>query len=531
MRSTKDFIKDGVLLTVTMLILRTAGVFFSARLTVLAGAPVMGLYTQIMSVYAFAVTAAAAGVNLGAVRITSESYGAGRFSDIRSGVAESVSYCLKAGIAVSLIFYIGAPFLGGKLLADVRTVSSLRALALALPFLSVSNAFHGYFHGVKRIYKSAAVNLIEQFFRIGATLYALSAVDVTNAETVCLTLVICNASSEALSCFILFFLYIFDVKRFKRNAGRSDSLRKRFIGITLPVAVSSLIRSGLTTAEHILIPIGLRAFGSDSDTALSKYGAVSGMALPILLYPMALLSAFASVTISELSARVSAGESSKKINATVSRGVSLALIYGIGCSAIVRFFSEQLGLAIYKSTDAAAFLNVMAPLVIFMYLDHISDGMLKGLDKQNYVMRVNIFDAALSVIFAVILIPKFGIYGFIASIYICECLNCAFSFGMLMVKTNFGVSLVRSLVLPTLSVSASLALVGLTVRLTNILGLYLIGESVAAGIILSVAYYLLFLKLTGALKNKKNGDENKEIFSFKRTVTTQKQKTFYKSKA
>jgi len=302
------------MLTVTMLILRTAGVFFSARLAVLAGASVMGLYTQIMSVYSFAVTAAAAGVNLGALKITSESFGGARLSDIRSGVRESVSYCLKAGITVSLVFYIGAPFLGGRMLCDNRTVSSLRALAIALPFISVSNAFHGYFHGVKRIYKSAAVNLFEQFFRIGMTLYALNAIDVTNTEAVCLALVICNASSEAASCLLLFILYTFDAKRFTFSHGNSNRLKKRFISITLPVAISSLVRSGLTTAEHVLIPIGLRAYGADSDTALAKYGTVSGMALPILLYPMALLSAFASLSIAELSARVSAGEDKKNIN-------------------------------------------------------------------------------------------------------------------------------------------------------------------------------------------------------------------------
>ncbi len=502
------------MLTVTMLILRTAGVFFSARLAAKAGASVMGLYTQIMSVYGFAVTAAAAGVNLGALRITSESYGAGRFQDIRCGIRESASYCLKAGIAVSLIFYFGAPFLGGSVLRDNRTISCLRALAVALPFIALSNAFHGYFHGVKRIGKSAFVNLTEQFVRIGATLYALNIVDITNTESVCLALVICNASSEALSCFTLFILYIFDIRRFEHVSKHSKTLRTRFISITFPVAISSLIRSGLTTSEHILIPIGLRASGADIDTALAKYGIVSGMALPILLYPMALLSAFASVTIAELSARVSSGESKKSINETISKGVSLALIYGIGCTAIIRYFSDTLGITVYKNADAGQFLRIMAPLVIFMYLDHISDGMLKGLDMQNYVMKVNIFDAALSVLFAIILIPKFGIYGFVASIYICECLNCVCSFGMLMFKSGFPINLFNSIVLPTLSAIITVWLTSSTSFILNKIGLTALSENIIFGIIVSVIYYFLLLKFTGALKSRK-----KESIPLKSTVS------------
>lgn len=494
------------MLTVTMLILRTAGVFFSARLAVMAGASVMGLYTQISSVYAFAVTAAAAGVNLGALRITSEALGGGRISEIRCGMRESLSYCLRAGITVSLIFYLGAPIFGGVILCDSRTVASLRAFTVALPFISVSNAFHGYFHGVKRIYKSAAVNLLEQLVRISATLYTLSVINASDTELVCLALVICNVSSEVFSCLILFILYLFDARRYPLSCKQSSYLKKRFSGITLPIAVSSLIRSGLTTSEHILIPIGLRASGADTETALSKYGTVSGMALPILLYPMALLSAFASVTISELSGRASAGESKKSINSTVSKGVSLALIYGIGCAAIIYRFSDALGIAIYQSAEAGDFLRIMSPLVIFMYLDHISDGMLKGLDMQGYVMKVNVFDAAMSVLFAAVLIPKLGIYGFVASIYICECLNCTCSFGMLMYKTGFGISLFKSLAMPTLSVITAIWLASHISRtITDVLSVtHSLGLTV--GIMLSAGFYFVLLRLTGSLGKELKAD-------------------------
>ena len=102
---------------------------------------------------------------------------------------------------------------------------------------------------------------------------------------------------------------------------------------------------------------------------------------------------------------------------------------------------------------------------------------------------------------------------------------------MLMVKTSFGISFIRSLALPTLSVTASLGLVKLSSRIFDNIGLQFISENVYFGILLSIAYYLLFLKLTGAFKNQKNANENKEIFSFKSAVTPKTQKIFYKSKA
>ena len=450
-----DFIKDGILLTFATLVLRSAGIFFSARLSIIAGTAVLGLYTQIMSVYSFAATAATAGVNLGALRITAENLGRGDIGSLRSGMSEAVKYCLKIGFITCLLLAINAMFFGTILLRDSRTVSSLQALALALPFISVANAFHGYFNGIKRIYKSIAVSVCEQTVRITLTLYALTHTASSDTETMCLTLIICNVASEVVSCLLLSVLYLFDSKRYPRMRENSAEMRKRFIGISVPLAVSALIRSGLTSAEHIHIPIGLRANGESSETAMSKYGIVSGMVMPILLYPMALLSSFASITVTNLSSRISACESKNCIAETVSKGISLTLRYAIGVSTIIHYFSDTLADTIYHSSEAGEYLRIMAPLIFLMYLDHISDGMLQGLDKQNYVMKVNIIDASLSVIFAIFLIPSFGIYGFIVSVYICELLNCICSFGMVIRVLPIRFSFTKNILLPIFCSSAA----------------------------------------------------------------------------
>lgn len=456
--SSVSFIKDGILLTFATLALRSAGIYFSSRLSVIAGTAVLGLYTQIMSVYAFAATAATAGVNLGALRVTAENYGRGDIDYIRTGMREAIKYCLKIGLFTCLLLALNSRLFGTALLRDARTVSSLRTLAFALPFISVANAFHGYFNGIKRIYKSIAVSFCEQGVRIFLTLYTLTRLNGASTEMMCLTLVACNVASEIVACLLLSVLYVFDSRHYPIVTENKKQLKKRFTGITVPIAISALIRSGLTSAEHILIPIGLRANGESGDGAMSKYGIVSGMVMPILLFPMALLSSFASITVTNLSSRISASEAKHSISKTVSKGISLSLKYAIGVATIIHYFAPILADSIYSSSEAGIYLRIMAPLVFLMYLDHISDGMLKGLDKQNYVMKVNIIDASLSVIFAIILIPRFGIYGFIASVYLCEFLNCLCSFGMLIRTLPLRFSITENILLPIFTASASVYL-------------------------------------------------------------------------
>ena len=245
MKTEKKLIGDGILLTVTTLALKTAGVMFSSVLTATAGAEAMGLSSQITAVYAFAVTAAAAGVNLGAMRLSAESRGAGKEDEIRVGVRCALLYCFRTGLLTSVLLFAFAPFLAYRLIGTVAAVLPLRLLAAAIPCISVSGAFHGYFNGVRRVYKSAAVNIIEQITRISITvagLYSLtgrvgrlpsalvSAVGglvsmlsklsgngFDRTGLACLTVVFGSVTAELLSCLILALLYLADCRRYPKT--------------------------------------------------------------------------------------------------------------------------------------------------------------------------------------------------------------------------------------------------------------------------------------------------------------------------
>ena len=213
------------------------------------------------------------------------------------------------------------------------------------------------------------------------------------------------------------------------------------------MAVTALIRSGLSSAEHLLLPRGLRLYGTDS--ALAQYGVICGMALPIVLYPMAVMNAFAQLNTADIATRVSAGEEGDSLRARISRGISFSLIYGIGCAAILRAMAYPLGLQIYGESEAGYYISALSAFAVLSYLDHITDSMLKGLDHQSFVMRINILDSAVGILCAVILVPRLGAVGYVLSLYICELLNCLCSLGKLMRVTSFTPSVTDAILIPT----------------------------------------------------------------------------------
>jgi O-antigen/teichoic acid export membrane protein len=58
-----------------------------------------------------------------------------------------------------------------------------------------------------------------------------------------------------------------------------------------------------------------------------------------------------------------------------------------------------------------------------MYLDHVTDAMLKGVGEQVYSMWVNISDSFLSIILVWTLIPRLGIIGYAIAIIGMEAYN------------------------------------------------------------------------------------------------------------
>ena len=63
-----------------------------------------------------------------------------------------------------------------------------------------------------------------------------------------------------------------------------------------------------------------------------------------------------------------------------------------------------------------------------MYIDNVVDAILKGLDKQVTVLKINILDLLTSIFLIFLIIPTFGIAGYIFTIYFSELLNFTLSF-------------------------------------------------------------------------------------------------------
>lgn len=450
MTKSKKFIINGAVTTLTALVLRLVGVSFNSYLSGKLGSEGMGIYTLIESVYLFALTFASSGIALGTTRLVSEANASGDVNSARKSVRTAFIYALFFSVSACLALFFLSPVIGAKLLSDTRTVLSLQILALSLPFVSLSSVLSGYFTAVRRPYKSSAAAVFESFLNIIIIVRLMVVFAADDLETACAAVAAGTVVSEFLSLSLSYLLYRIEIKRTVTEMRENKHLMKKLVGISLPLALSAYARQGLVTAEHLLIPYGLKKHGLSHADALSGYGLVHGMAFPVIMFPSCVVYSFASLLVPEMAEYRERGEKAK-IDALASKMIRYALLFSAGVAGIMMYYSYELSLAVYSSPDTYGYIKIFSPLICVMYLDATVDGMLKGLNEQLYSMKVNIADALLSVLAVYFLTPHFGISGYVLAVFICEIFNCALSLIRLVSVCRIRLDILNDLLLPVIS--------------------------------------------------------------------------------
>ena len=466
----------------------------------------MGLFSLLGSIYGFSMTVAMAGINLGTTRLVSDALAVGDIKSAKRSVTRALCICTITGACATLLLLTLAKPLSLYVLGDTRAIRPLRLLAITLIPVAISSCLSGYFTAVRRVKMNAAFGVIAQLVKIFATVLLLSFFVDLGAEQACIALVLGGAVAEFFSLAISFLLYLHDRKKLTAPRDVSNinqyGITKKLLAITLPVTVSACIRSALSMIQHILIPKGIHKSGKSWSAALSSYGALHGMAMPLLLFPSALVIAFSSLLIPEIS-ECCAQNDSARLERTAYRTLSLSLFFSIGVSGIMLFFSNEFGLLIYKNIETAHYIRILAPLIPVMYIDSAVDAILKGSGHQIYSMNVNIADTLTACLFAILLIPYIGITGYVISIYATEILNTSLSLIKMISVTKMRPKVFRQVALPIVCIVASTNLSKLVLRLLHIT--IDSGLSLTVGIIIATLLYVSALFLT-----KTVGCEEKE---------------------
>ena len=411
----KRILTGALILTLAGVATRLLGFVYRIYMSNIMGAEGMGLYQLIMPIYALAWSISCAGFNTTVSKLTASERAQGQYGNMSRMLRQSVAITTVLGLGLTGLLYFGAVPLATYFFNDMRTVMPLRILAFAFPFMAAGTCMRGYFIGLQEAKVPAINQVLEQLVRM-AVVYLLAARFVPRGlEYAAAVAVVAIVAEEIFSCVFVFIAYA----RHRRGIAtlkNKQSLTSRQIltlimCMALPLTGNRVAGSLLSAWENVLIPSSLQMFGLSPTEAMSEFGRITGMAMPLIFFPTAVLTAL-SVTIVPAVSEAVTKKDLGGVAVIASKSLLFAAVIGMGAASLFLFFAHELGLAIYNQ-PIGLMLKLLGVMCPFIYMQIVISGVLNGLGCQMFIFRNSLLSSAISIGFIYVFVPQFGLVGYI----------------------------------------------------------------------------------------------------------------------
>ena len=396
------------------------------------GTTVLGSYSLIMNVFNFLVTVSLFGIPLAITKLVSENDELKKDKAIEMSSKIACKICAIISVLVCIFTVLNRDLLVSFFLHNSTSSDIFIILGASLPFIALTSCFCGYFNALRKVNKPVSYEFLTHVIR-STTIIVLLKLAFHAYKTFAIGLFL----SEFISFLYSYKLFKKDIKYYATSKEKvvKRTIVKDIFRISLPLSFTTFVRSGLSTLKHTLIPLRLQKFGFSYDFALSRYGIIHGIALPFILMPSIFINSAASLLLPEYS-RYFASNNTEKIKKLTEKIFKLTINISLYISFIIYIASDYICFKLYNNIEVSYYVKILTPLICIIYLDYIADSILRGLDLQVSVMKINILDLIISITLIYFGIPYLGTWGYILVLYVSEYLNGLMSINQILNKAR-----------------------------------------------------------------------------------------------
>ena len=404
--SKQNILRSAAALTVSGIISKTVDFLFRAYYSTKLGSEGMGLFSLVFSFHGLILTVATGGLGVAVSKTVSEQYAKNLRGDIRSTMNIALGSVFVLSSAVILAVCIFSKQISAGFLKEPRTCFSIIYLSPSILFMSLSYCIKGYFYASRKILIPASSEFLEQVVKITFITTLLDKFLPLGLERGCEAVFLGITVGELSSCL---YLSLFFAKDSRSMGGfkRQNKVASKLLKIALPAMTTSLAGSFLRMQEDVFIVAGLRKSGLSHPEALSQYGILKGMVMPLIVFPLTLLSSFFTLLVPEIS-RAGGMSGRTRLTTLISRIYRFTAFGGFLVCIIFVTFAEQLSDWVYSAPQIADSVRIIALLSPIMFFDSMSSGILNGLGKQPILLLLSLSDSTLRLGLIWLLVPSMG---------------------------------------------------------------------------------------------------------------------------
>jgi stage V sporulation protein B len=387
------------------------------------GAESTGVLSLINSVFILGITFATAGLNIGITRTISEHMAKNNSNFIGKTLKTSLIYSIICSFISSFLLITFSNFISTIWLKTPQVSLALKILAASLPFIAINNMVCGYLTARRHITAIGIIHIFEEAARIIVCL-TLFILFKNRSLQIVFTYVAIGAFTSSGLCAIISLCIL--LKRSKFRSSGAPSQLSPLLKITIPVAISSCIKFSLSSFKQLLTPVALQKSGQTLAMAHTNYGNIMGIAMTVIMFPSTVLTSLAQLLVPEVTEFHATGKISK-LKTSIIKILALTITFGIIVGAFLYHLAPIIGNTWYKSPESAGYIRALIFIIPIIYFDIIVDGLLKGVNAHVSVVVINIFDTALTISMIWLIVPIFGIKGYLSVLYASEILNASLS--------------------------------------------------------------------------------------------------------
>ena len=421
MNLKNSLVSGTIILTLSGLLSRVIGFFYRIFLSQRFGEEGMGIYQLTGPILGLTYALCISGIQ----------------SAIAKQIAEKASKkVLYIGLCISLatsllcmLFLINkADYLAINIFYEPRLTPLITVLAYSLPLACIHSCINGYFYGKKQAKYPAILQLLEQLARVLSVVIIFTINDKNGIETPLYVTVVGLLIGEIASS--LFSIWFYRLE--KKNTVSLDktstlSIVFEIFRYSIPLTTTRIVVGLLQSAENIYIPQNLLLAGYDTTEALSLFGVLTGMALPLIMFPTAITNSLSSMLLPAVSEQ-NAQNSPQELSGMIKKSVSFCMFLGFLC--FIGFFSlgKFLGNFLFHSPMAGTFIMALSFICPFIYTNTSLGAIINGLGKTGFTFFIHIVSTLIRLFFVFWMIPRFGILGYLWGVLLSQLFTFLISF-------------------------------------------------------------------------------------------------------
>ncbi len=419
--------RGTALLTFSGLFGQAVGFVYRIALSRLVGAELMGLYQLIMPVYAVLSSLTAAGLTVAVSTLSAKYSAQGPWMVVRQVRKTCLKLLFALFAPLALLTALLSDPISVYLLGDARTRLGLVLLLPCILLTGIENLQKHSFFGTGRVAPPAFSEMAEQVIRTAAVLGLLIAFLPQNPERtvglIVLGMVLCEVFSAA--TLTLLFQRCFGRRTVGRPLGGHD-LTREVLHIALPVGGTSLLGNLMGSANAVLIPQRLVAGGMGASEAMSAFGVINGMELPMLLLPSALIGAMSLVLVPRLAKSMALGRR-KDVLSEIGKAIGTASVFILPAMALLAVIGPHLGQILYHEPRVGQHMTALALGVALSCCQAVLASALNGVGRQKAAAWNLLLSDGVQLAFTYFLVgdPRIGLRGYVTGLWVSSLVGAA----------------------------------------------------------------------------------------------------------